>query len=114
MCDKTRSFIIVITEMFLSALVKLTFTSLLFEVGLPGGVFMPLMSAGALFGRIIGSIIERWHINHANFILFSSCQPDRPCIMPETYAMLGAAALLGGSTRRTCKKFNSVISYNNV
>jgi hypothetical protein len=39
--------------------------------------------------------------NYPHFPLFASCKPDVKCITPGTYAMIGAAAALGGVTRMT-------------
>ncbi len=36
-----------------------------------------------------------------DFWLFASCTPDRQCITPGMYAMIGAAATFGGITRMT-------------
>lgn len=59
------------------------------------------MAVGALFGRAVGIIMNIWVENHPNFIIFASCEPDIPCVTPGTYAIIGAAAALGGVTRMT-------------
>src|SRR5438045_3716283 len=41
-------------------------------------------------------------INYPNFYMPSqSCEVDTPCVTPGTYAIIGAAAALGGVTRMT-------------
>ncbi|KAK0748747.1 chloride channel [Apiosordaria backusii] len=72
-----------------------------FGLQIPAGIILPSMAIGALTGRAIGIIMEIWQRNHPNFIAFRSCEPDVPCITPGTYAIIGAAAALGGVTRMT-------------
>ncbi|KAK4180035.1 putative chloride channel protein [Triangularia setosa] len=72
-----------------------------FGLQIPAGIILPSMAIGALVGRAIGIIMEIWQHNHPNFIAFRSCEPDVPCITPGTYAIIGAAAALGGVTRMT-------------
>jgi chloride channel 3/4/5 len=72
-----------------------------FGLQIPAGIILPSMAIGALFGRAVGIVMEIWVNNHPNFIPFGSCEPDLPCITPGTYAIVGAAAALGGVTRMT-------------
>ncbi|KAK4202663.1 putative chloride channel protein [Triangularia verruculosa] len=72
-----------------------------FGLQIPAGIILPSMAIGALVGRAIGIIMEIWQHNHPGFIAFRSCQPDVPCITPGIYAIIGAAAALGGVTRMT-------------
>lgn len=41
--------------------------------------------------------------SYPDFILFSGCTGDKPCVVPGTYALVGAAAVLCGVTRMTSK-----------
>jgi len=59
------------------------------------------MTIGALYGRVIGLIVEVWQREHPKWIVFASCEPDVPCITPGTYAIVGAASALAGATRMT-------------
>jgi chloride channel 3/4/5 len=72
-----------------------------FGLQIPAGIILPSMAIGAVFGRAVGIVMEIWVHNHPNFIAFDSCEPDLPCITPGTYAIIGAAAALGGVTRMT-------------
>ncbi|KAK1751564.1 H(+)/Cl(-) exchange transporter 3 [Echria macrotheca] len=72
-----------------------------FGLQIPAGIILPSMAIGALSGRAVGIIMEIWQRNHPGFIIFRSCEPDIPCITPGTYAIIGAAAALGGVTRMT-------------
>ncbi|ORY94289.1 chloride channel [Lobosporangium transversale] len=81
--------------------VKGLLTILTFGLAIPAGIFMPSMVIGALFGRALGMMVQAWQVNHPGFWLFSSCLPDVPCVTPGSYAMVGAAAFMGGVTRMT-------------
>lgn len=75
--------------------------SITFGLQIPAGIILPSMAIGALFGRAVGIIMEIWVHNHPNFFAFDSCEVDSPCVTPGTYAIIGAAAALGGVTRMT-------------
>ena len=72
-----------------------------FGLRIPAGIILPSMAIGALCGRAVGIIMKIWVHAHPKFLLFSSCEPDLPCITPGTYAIIGAAANLAGVTRMT-------------
>ena len=67
----------------------------------PAGIFIPSMAVGATFGRSVGILIKALQSTFPSLFLFASCPADEPCIIPGTYAMLGAAAGLAGVTRIT-------------
>ncbi|KAG0257001.1 hypothetical protein BGZ95_005350 [Linnemannia exigua] len=81
--------------------VKGVLTILTFGLAIPAGIFMPSMVIGALFGRALGMIVQAWQTSHPGFWMFASCLPDVPCVTPGSYAMVGAAAFMGGVTRMT-------------
>ena len=62
----------------------------------PAGIFVPSMAIGASFGRMVGIIVQAFHMAFPDSSFFSTCEPDVPCITPGTYAFLGAAAALSG------------------
>jgi chloride channel 3/4/5 len=69
-----------------SFFVKATLMVITYGIRVPGGIFLPGMVVGAILGRIIGEIT----------LFFVS---DK--VIPGVYAMVGAAAVLGGTTRMT-------------
>uniref|UniRef100_A0A673CET7 Chloride channel protein n=2 Tax=Sphaeramia orbicularis TaxID=375764 RepID=A0A673CET7_9TELE len=68
----------------------------------PSGLFIPSMAVGAIAGRLLGVGMEQLaYYNHDWFIFKGWCSPGADCITPGLYAMVGAAACLGGVTRMT-------------
>lgn len=59
-----------------------------YGISIPGGLFVPNLLAGAAFGRLVGQGLE---------ICMHPVQP----VSAETYALIGAAAMLGGMARMT-------------
>jgi chloride channel 3/4/5 len=84
-----------------AALLGFFLASITFGLQIPAGIILPSMAIGALFGRAVGIIMEIWVHNHPTFFAFENCEPDVPCVTPGTYAIIGAAAALGGVTRMT-------------
>ncbi|KAG4442420.1 hypothetical protein IFR05_002122 [Cadophora sp. M221] len=84
-----------------AAILGFFLASITFGMQIPAGIILPSMAVGALFGRAVGIIMEIWVYSHPNFFPFSSCEPDVLCVTPGTYAIIGAAAALGGVTRMT-------------
>lgn len=68
----------------------------------PCGLFIPSLCLGAIVGRIVGIFMEQLAYNYPHKWLFSGeCSTGDDCITPGLYAMVGAAAVLGGVTRMT-------------
>ena len=84
-----------------AAVIGVLLASVTFGLQIPAGIILPSMAIGGLFGRAVGIIVEIWRTNHPTSFLFATCEPDIPCITPGTYAIIGAAAALGGVTRMT-------------
>jgi chloride channel 3/4/5 len=84
-----------------AAILGFFLASITFGLQIPAGIILPSMAIGALFGRAVGIVMEIWVHNHPTFFPFASCEPDVPCVTPGTYAIIGAAAALGGVTRMT-------------
>lgn len=91
----------VIFILLISALLGFILATVTFGLQIPAGILLPSMAVGALYGRVVGLIVEVWQREHTNFIAFASCEPDIPCITPGTYAVIGAASALAGATRMT-------------
>ncbi|KAK4141623.1 chloride channel protein 5, partial [Dichotomopilus funicola] len=87
--------------LLLAALLSFGLAAITFGLQIPAGIILPSMAIGALTGRAIGIIVEIWQTNHPRFLAFHTCEPDIPCIIPGTYAIIGAAAALAGVTRMT-------------
>ena len=77
------------------------FTSVTFGLKLPAGIILPTMAIGALYGRVVGTFVQILQQSNRDFFLFANCEPDKECVTPGTYAIVGAAAALGGVTRMT-------------
>jgi len=87
--------------LILAAVLAFLLAAITFGLQVPAGIILPSMAIGALTGRAIGIIMEIWQRNYPGFIAFRTCEPDIPCVTPGTYAIIGAAAALGGVTRMT-------------
>lgn len=67
----------------------------------PAGIFVPSMAAGATFGRAVGIVVEKLYQYDPDSSAFNTCAPDQPCVIPGTYAFIGAGAALSGITHLT-------------
>ncbi|POS83736.1 hypothetical protein EPUL_003858 [Erysiphe pulchra] len=84
-----------------AAVLGFLLASITFGLQIPAGIILPSMTIGALFGRAVGILMEIWVRSFPHYFLFANCEPDIPCVTPGTYAVVGAAAALGGVTRMT-------------
>ncbi|KAL5289746.1 hypothetical protein ACFFRR_009646 [Megaselia abdita] len=83
-------------------ILKLALTIFTFGMKVPCGLFIPSLLLGAIMGRIVGIGVEQLAYSHPHLWIFSGeCNPDGKFITPGLYAMVGAAAVLGGVTRMT-------------
>ncbi|KAJ0183583.1 hypothetical protein K1T71_000006 [Dendrolimus kikuchii] len=86
----------------LALILKLVMTVFTFGIKVPCGLFIPSLALGAIAGRIVGIGVEQLAYNYPRIWLFSGeCSTGDDCITPGLYAMVGAAAVLGGVTRMT-------------
>lgn len=91
----------VIALLLEAAALGFVLASVTFGLQIPAGIILPSMAIGALYGRALGIVVEIWQGNHPNALIFRGCEPDKSCITPGTYAIIGAASALGGVTRMT-------------
>ena len=91
----------VIFLLLVCAILGFLLAALTFGLELPAGIILPSMAIGALYGRVVGLIVEVWQRDHPDAFIFANCEPDVACVTPGTYAIIGAASALGGATRMT-------------
>ncbi|KEF59453.1 chloride channel 3 [Exophiala aquamarina CBS 119918] len=84
-----------------AAILGFLLSSITFGLQIPAGIILPTLAIGALYGRTIGALVELVHRNFSTSVLFAACEPDVPCVIPGTYAIVGAASALAGVTRMT-------------
>ncbi|XP_076843491.1 H(+)/Cl(-) exchange transporter 5 [Brachyhypopomus gauderio] len=89
-------------QLAMALLFKMAITVVTFGMKVPSGLFIPSMAVGAVAGRLVGIGMEQLAFYHHDWAVFRGwCTPESNCITPGLYAMLGAAACLGGVTRMT-------------
>uniref|UniRef100_A0A8C4R385 Chloride channel protein n=2 Tax=Eptatretus burgeri TaxID=7764 RepID=A0A8C4R385_EPTBU len=89
-------------KLCLALLLKILITIFTFGMKVPSGLFIPSMAVGAIAGRVLGVAMEQIVAAHPDWVIFSQwCHSGASCITPGLYAMVGAAACLGGVTRMT-------------
>lgn len=87
--------------LLVAACIKLLLMCIVYGTRLPAGMFIPSLAVGALVGRMIGFAMEMLQSEVGDTGFFSSCTQTSRCITPGIYAIVGAAAVLGGVTRMT-------------
>uniref|UniRef100_A0A8C7W373 Chloride channel protein n=1 Tax=Oncorhynchus mykiss TaxID=8022 RepID=A0A8C7W373_ONCMY len=91
-----------IWQLCLALIFKIIMTIFTFGLKVPAGLFIPSMAIGAIAGRIVGIAVEQLAYYHHDWLVFREwCEVGTDCITPGLYAMVGAAACLGGVTRMT-------------
>ncbi|KAH7108024.1 chloride channel [Auriculariales sp. MPI-PUGE-AT-0066] len=87
--------------LLLATIFRVAFIIVSYGSKIPCGIFIPSMAVGATFGRMVGIMVKAMYRANPTSAYFSQCAADTPCITPGTYALLGAAAGLGGVMRIT-------------
>uniref|UniRef100_A0ABD2X7I0 Chloride channel protein n=1 Tax=Trichogramma kaykai TaxID=54128 RepID=A0ABD2X7I0_9HYME len=103
-CDYQRNFTDVnsVYLLILAFIVKFVMTIFTFGMKVPCGLFIPSLCLGAIVGRIVGIGMEQLAHHYPHIWMFSDeCSTGEDCITPGLYAIVGAAAVLGGVTRMT-------------
>eukprot|EP00754_Rhynchopus_humris_P021250 Rhum_TRINITY_DN14737_c15_g1::Rhum_TRINITY_DN14737_c15_g1_i1::g.113694::m.113694/K05012/CLCN3_4_5; chloride channel 3/4/5 len=90
-------------SLVLAAVCKFWLTVFTFGTKVPAGLFVPSLFTGACLGRVMGMWVHGLHVQARSSYLFSECHgvPVNQCVIPGVYAVVGAAAVLGGVTRMT-------------
>lgn len=101
LCKTGAASVGVIALLLVAALLGFFLSAITFGLDLPAGIILPSVAIGALYGRALGMAVKMWQQAYPTSFLFSSCEPDIPCVTPGTYAIIGAASALGGATRMT-------------
>ncbi|KXS17591.1 hypothetical protein M427DRAFT_96954 [Gonapodya prolifera JEL478] len=85
---------------FVAKILLVTWT---FGIRVPSGIFLPPLAIGALAGRALGIAAKYLQETYPDHLLFAACKnvDTEQCISPGLYALVGAAAALGGVTRMT-------------
>ncbi|KAG0296769.1 hypothetical protein BGZ97_004456 [Linnemannia gamsii] len=97
--DQIYPIFLLLAEIFV---MKVVLNFITFGVKVPGGIFIPTMVAGAVFGRMVGLGVQWLIVKYPDHQVFAVCEGDSmDCIIPGLYAMIGAAACLSGVTRMT-------------
>ncbi|KAG0230004.1 hypothetical protein BGW41_002824 [Actinomortierella wolfii] len=97
--DQIYPILLLLAEVFV---MKVLLNFITFGVKVPGGIFVPTMVAGAVFGRMVGLFMQWLIAKYPEHQMFQVCEGDSmDCIIPGLYAMIGAAACLAGVTRMT-------------
>ena len=100
-CKTSEPYGWIIAQLLSAAAIGFVFASITFGLKIPAGIILPSMAIGALYGRVIGVLVQFLQQAHPTWLLFRNCEPDKECVTPGTYAIVGAAAALGGVTRMT-------------
>lgn len=91
-----------IWELILALIFKLIITIFTFGMKVPAGLFIPSLAIGAISGRLVGVGMEElvYKYDYRDYG-FRCDDKSKDCMLPGLYAMVGAAAVLGGVTRMT-------------
>ena len=98
LCNATSETYWALTGCLVISFVLTVFT---FDIKVPAGLFIPTMAFGAIYGRMIGTLVDSLVVQMDLSYFKETCEDVEKCVTPGLYAMVGAAAALGGVTRMT-------------
>ncbi|KAF2819311.1 hypothetical protein CC86DRAFT_460461 [Ophiobolus disseminans] len=101
LCKSGKANTGVVALLVVSAGLGVILASFTFGLQIPAGIILPSMAIGGLYGRAVGLSVEVFQRAWPSLFVFGSCEPDVPCVTPGTYAIVGAASALAGTTRMT-------------
>lgn len=101
LCDPNSNKTPIVAALLFATIARMGLTIISYGCKVPCGIFVPSMATGATFGRALGIIFDSIYQNNKSSFPFSACPADGKCIIPGTYAFLGAAAALSGITHMT-------------
>ncbi|CAK9439393.1 uncharacterized protein LODBEIA_P35360 [Lodderomyces beijingensis] len=102
LCDPDQRKAGLFVSLLFATVARMFLTIITYGCKVPAGIFVPSMAAGATFGRAIGILVDYIYRHHPDSFLFSACSENNDkCVIPGTYAFLGAAAGLCGITDLT-------------
>ena len=91
-----------VIQLILVMILYTLLTIVTFGIKVPSGLFIPTMTVGAIFGRLVGLAVQQVVYLNKDVALWSTiCGEGQVCVNPGLYAMVGAAATLSGVTRMT-------------
>lgn len=101
LCDPNSSKSKLFVSLIIATVLRLALTIITYGCKVPAGIFVPSMAAGATFGRAVGIILEKLYLSFPDSPIFATCPAKGKCIIPGTYAFIGAGAALSGITHLT-------------
>ncbi|RLV91810.1 hypothetical protein JA1_003600 [Spathaspora sp. JA1] len=102
LCDPKSNKTSLVVSLLFATIARMALVVITYGCRVPAGIFVPSMAVGATFGRALGIIIHMFYQSHPDSFIFKACAGDNgKCIIPGTYAFLGAAAGLSGITDLT-------------
>ncbi|CCJ29114.1 unnamed protein product [Pneumocystis jirovecii] len=108
-CSENDTIVFCLKENIISSIFILLYATIFgiflscisFGLQVPSGIILPSMVIGALYGRLIGIILQYIQHKIPSAWVFSACKPDIECVAPEIYSIIGAASAVAGVTRMT-------------
>jgi len=88
--------------LFLFFLPYISLATIVYGIAVPSGLFVPSLLSGAAFGRLCGHLLHK--LDHTSGTFADS----------GTYALMGAASVLGGMARMVSSRLSKIESQRNV